>query len=549
MKDWQRSVIYQIYPKSFYSHAGRATGDLLGVVAKLDYLHWLGVDYLWLTPFLHSPQRDNGYDISDYYAIDPSYGSMEDFDLLIAEARKRGIQLMLDIVVSHTSTEHVWFQQARSSLDNDYRDFYIWRDQPNNWESKFGGSAWEYEAGTCQYYLHLFDRTQADLNWDNPRVREEVFAMMRFWRDKGVGGFRLDVINLISKPAEFPEDGTDGRRFYTDGPYVHAYLQEMHREVFAGHALINVGEMSSTTLEHCIRYSNPNSKELSMTFNFHHLKVDYPNLQKWVYGDFDFLELKRILSDWQTGMQSGGGWNALFWCNHDQPRVVSRFGHDGEYREVSAKMLATALHFLQGTPFIFQGEELGMTNPGFAAIEQYRDVETLNIYRLKQEAGECEIQSMAAIMQKSRDNSRTPMQWSAGTNAGFSRAEPWIGVPENAARINVEQQLDDPGSVLHHYRQLIALRRTEELIQHGVYRQLLLGHDRVWVYLREGVGERLLVVNNFFATSCEIDLPVGVIDSSMYQRVLISNYEDCPLRGKQLFLRPYESFVLHLSNQ
>ncbi|WP_411383873.1 alpha,alpha-phosphotrehalase [Pseudomonas sp. L7] len=548
MQDWQHQVIYQIYPKSFHSHGGNATGDLLGVVDKLDYLQWLGVECLWLTPFLRSPQRDNGYDISDYYAIDPSYGSMDDCDLLIREAGKRGIKLMLDIVVNHTSIEHAWFQQARSSLDNPYRDFYIWRDQPNNWESKFGGSAWEYEAQTGQYYLHLFDHTQADLNWDNPKVRAEVYKLMRFWRDKGVGGFRLDVINLISKPADFPEDHSDGRRFYTDGPNVHDYLQEMHREVFEGHDLINVGEMSSTTLEHCVRYSSPASKELSMTFNFHHLKVDYPNLQKWVKADFDFLQLKRILSDWQVGMQAGGGWNALFWCNHDQPRVVSRFGHDGEYRVVSAKMLANALHFLQGTPFIYQGEELGMTNPGFEHIDQYRDVETLNIFRLKRDAGVSQADSMAAIMQKSRDNGRTPMQWTAGAHAGFSSAEPWIGVAANAAQINVEQQLDDPDSVLHHYRALIALRRREPLIQDGVYSLLLDDHPHVWAYLREGQGERLLVLNNFYANPCQIRLPDGLIVDGTEQRVLISNYADCPQRTASIALRPYESFVLHLKD-
>ncbi|WP_448649736.1 alpha,alpha-phosphotrehalase [Pseudomonas fluorescens] len=548
MQNWQHSVIYQIYPKSFHSHTGNATGDLLGIVDKLDYLKWLGVDCLWITPFLRSPQRDNGYDISDYYAIDPSYGTMADCDLLISEAAKRGITLMLDIVVNHTSIEHEWFQQARSSLDNPYRDFYIWRDQPNNWESKFGGSAWEYEAQTGQYFLHLFDHTQADLNWDNPKVRAEVFKLMRFWRDKGVGGFRLDVINLISKPADFPEDNTDGRRFYTDGPNVHEYLQEMHREVFEGHDLINVGEMSSTSLEHCIRYSNPASKELSMTFNFHHLKVDYPNLQKWVKADFDFLQLKQIFSDWQLGMQAGGGWNALFWCNHDQPRVVSRFGDDGEHRVVSAKMLATALHFLQGTPYVYQGEELGMTNPGFNKIEQYRDVETLNIFRLKRDAGEPEASSMAAIMQKSRDNGRTPMQWSREANAGFSSGEPWIGIPANAAQINVESQLDDPDSVLHHYRALIALRRHEPLIQEGVYHPLLQDHLQVWAYLREGQGERLLVLNNFYGTPCEIQLPEGVINAASEQRLLISNYPDCPLRTATLVLRPYESFVLLLKD-
>lgn len=547
MQTWQHSVIYQIYPKSFHSHAGNATGDLLGIVDKLDYLQWLGIDCLWITPFLRSPQRDNGYDISDYYAIDPSYGTMADCDLLISEAAKRGIRLMLDIVVNHTSVEHEWFQQARSSLDNPYRDFYIWRDQPNTWESKFGGSAWEYEAQTGQYYLHLFDHTQADLNWDNPKVRAEVFKMMRFWRDKGVGGFRLDVINLISKPADFPDDHTDGRRFYTDGPNVHDYLHEMHREVFEGHDLINVGEMSSTSLEHCIRYSNPASKELSMTFNFHHLKVDYPNLQKWVKAEFDFLQLKQIFSDWQSGMQAGGGWNALFWCNHDQPRVVSRFGDDGDHRVVSAKMLATALHLLQGTPYVYQGEELGMTNPGFDRIDQYRDVETLNIFRLKRNAGESEASSMAAIMQKSRDNGRTPMQWNSQPNAGFSSGEPWIDIPANAAQINVERQRDDPDSVLHHYRALIALRRREPLIQEGIYRELLQGHPQVWAYLREGRGERLLVVSNFYATPCEIQLPAQVVNAANEQRLLISNYPDCPVRTSKVVLRPYESFVLHLT--
>ena len=547
MHDWQRSVIYQVYPKSFHSHAGNATGDLLGVVDKLDYLQWLGVDYLWLTPFLRSPQRDNGYDISDYYAIDPSYGSMADCDVLIREANARGIKLMLDIVVNHTSIEHEWFQQARSSLDNPYRDFYIWRDQPNNWASKFGGSAWEYEAQTGQYYLHLFDHTQADLNWDNPKVRAEVYALMRFWRDKGVGGFRLDVINLISKPAHFAQDDTDGRRFYTDGPNVHHYLQEMHREVFAGHDLVNVGEMSSTCLEHCVRYSRPESEELSMTFNFHHLKVDYPDMQKWVRADFDFLALKRILSDWQVGMQAGGGWNALFWCNHDQPRAVSRFGHSGEFRVVSAKMLATALHCLQGTPYVFQGEEIGMTNPGFERIEQYRDVETLNIYRIQREAGVAHDDCMAAIRQKSRDNSRTPMQWNHQPHAGFSSVEPWIDLPENATLINVQDQMSDPSSVLHHYRRLIALRREEPLLVRGEYRELLVDHPRVWAYLRQGEGESLLVLNNFYGTACEVELPEHVITQGMTQRLLISNYDAHPPRTRRICLRPYESFAVHLT--
>ena len=460
MQTWQHSVIYQIYPKSFHSHAGNATGDLLGIVDKLDYLKWLGVDCLWITPFLRSPQRDNGYDISDYYAIDPSYGSMADCELLIREAGARGLKLMLDIVVNHTSIEHEWFQQARSSLDNPYRDFYIWRDQPNNWESKFGGSAWEYEAQTGQYYLHLFDHTQADLNWDNPQVRAEVFKMMRFWRDKGVGGFRLDVINLISKPADFPEDNTDGRRFYTDGPNVHEYLQEMHREVFAGHDLVSVGEMSSTSLEHCIRYSRPDSEELSMTFNFHHLKVDYPNMQKWLRADFDFLQLKGILSHWQTGMQAGGGWNALFWCNHDQPRIVSRFGDDSpEHRVNSAKTLATVLHLHKGTPYLYQGEELGLPEVGDIPNDARQDP---SFFRDRENT-------------IGRDGCRVPLPWKAtGTSLGFGDddgALPHLPQPAWFADYSVASQEGKASSHLNLYRSALTMRRhlqtAEEMTWHN----------------------------------------------------------------------------------
>ena len=363
------AVVYQIYPKSFSSHRGQATGDLLGVVVdRLDYLAWLGVDYLWLTPFYCSPQNDNGYDVSDYYRIDPAYGSMEDFGLLAARARARRDRDHAGYRGEPHFHPACLVSAGIAGRDNPFRDFYIWRDQPNNWQSKFGGSAWEYDTDSEQYYLHLFDKTQADLNWDNPRVRQAVFEMMRFWAGKGVAGFRLDVINLISKDPAFSQDDSDGRHFYTDGPRVHEYLQQMHREVFAGRELLTVGEMSSTSLEHCIEYSHPARKELSMTFNFHHLKVDYPQGEKWKLGAPDLVALKRILSDWQSGMHAGGGWNALFWCNHDQPRVVSRFGDDGEYRQVSAKMLATALHGLQGTPYIYQGEEIAMSNPGFSRM-------------------------------------------------------------------------------------------------------------------------------------------------------------------------------------
>ncbi|KIA79451.1 trehalose-6-phosphate hydrolase [Chromobacterium piscinae] len=523
-KDMKQAVVYQIYPKSFCSHRNQATGDLLGVVDRLDYLAWLGVDYLWLTPFYRSPQRDNGYDVSDYYRIDPAYGSMEDFELLLAEAKRRGMGVMLDIVVNHTSTEHAWFQEALKGRDNPYRDFYIWRDAPNNWQSKFGGSAWEKDPASGQYYLHLFDKTQADLNWDNPAVRQAVFEMMRFWRDKGVAGFRLDVINLISKDPAFSEDDSDGRHFYTDGPRVHEYLQEMHREVFAGHDLLTVGEMSSTSLEHCIAYSRPDRRELSMTFNFHHLKVDYPDGQKWRPGQVDFVALKRILSDWQTGMHAGGGWNALFWCNHDQPRALSRFGDDGRWRTESAKMLATALHGLQGTPYIYQGEEIAMANPGFADIGQLRDVESLNAYRQLLEEGLSDGEAMAVIRQRSRDNARTPMQWDDGPYAGFSAVEPWIGVAADAGSVNVATAIGDPNSAVHHYRRLIQLRKRYRVFADGDYRCLTPDHPSLWVYTRRCADEMLLVISHFGADNIHYLPPADAVPEGWELELLLSNY-------------------------
>jgi trehalose-6-phosphate hydrolase len=401
---WKKAVVYQIYPKSFYDTTGNGVGDLLGIIAKLDYLQTLGVDVIWLTPIYESPQRDNGYDISDYYRIHEEYGTMEDFECLLKEAHARGIKVIMDIVVNHTSTEHAWFKEARSSRDNPYRDFYIWRDTPTNWASKFGGNAWEYNEETGQYYLHLFDVTQADLNWENEEVRKKVYEMMTFWFEKGVDGFRLDVINLISKDQRFPDDDGsvapgDGRKFYTDGPRIHEFLHEANQKVFSKYDAMTVGEMSSTTTEHCIRYSNPASKELSMTFNFHHLKVDYANGEKWSIADFDFLKLKNILTVWQTKMHEGGGWNALFWCNHDQPRIVSRYGDDSKFHKESAKMLATTIHMMQGTPYIYQGEEFGMTNPKFTRIEDYRDVESLNMYKIKKAEGIDEEKILAILKQ------------------------------------------------------------------------------------------------------------------------------------------------------
>ncbi|MES1053166.1 alpha,alpha-phosphotrehalase [Bacillus thuringiensis] len=548
MKDWHKSVVYQIYPKSFNSYYNRETGDIKGVTEKLDYLKELGVDYIWLTPIYQSPQNDNGYDVSDYYSIDPSYGTMEEFEELLAEAKVRNIEIMLDIVVNHSSTEHKWFKEAKEDKNSPYRNYYIWRDEKNNWQSKFGGSAWKYDEKTEQYYLHLFDETQADLNWENEKLREEVYDMMRFWLDKGVTGFRLDVINLISKDQCFLNDEgstatSDGRKYYTDGPRVHEYLQEMNRNVFAGKDVITVGEMSSTTIDNCIKYSNPERNELSMTFSFHHLKVDYPNGDKWTKAEFDFIKLKEIMSNWQIEMQKGGGWNALFWCNHDQPRIVSRFGDDGKYRNESAKMLATAMHMLQGTPYIYQGEEIGMTNPKFEYIEQYRDVESLNIYDIKLKEGLSKEEIIGILKQKSRDNSRTPMQWNEEMNSGFTTSTPWISAAENFKEINVEKALEDKESVFYHYKKLIELRKTYDVITEGEYSILDKNDPKIWAYTRTTESEVLLVINNFYGEEITYSVPAHVQLDGMKQEVLLSNYKDASKDIAKLNLRPYESIV------
>ncbi|MHA4261197.1 alpha,alpha-phosphotrehalase [Bacillus cereus] len=548
MKDWHKSVVYQIYPKSFNSYYNKETGDIKGVTEKLDYLKELGVDYIWLTPIYQSPQNDNGYDVSDYYSINPSYGTMEEFEELLAEAKVRNIEIMLDIVVNHSSTEHKWFKEAKEDKNSPYRNYYIWRDEKNNWQSKFGGSAWKYDEKTEQYYLHLFDETQADLNWENEKLREEVYDMMRFWLDKGVTGFRLDVINLISKDQCFLNDEgstatSDGRKYYTDGPRVHEYLQEMNRNVFAGKDVITVGEMSSTTIDNCIKYSNPERNELSMTFSFHHLKVDYPNGDKWTKAEFDFIKLKEIMSSWQIEMQKGGGWNALFWCNHDQPRIVSRFGDDGKYRNESAKMLATAMHMLQGTPYIYQGEEIGMTNPKFESIEQYRDVESLNIYDIKLKEGLSKEEIIGILKQKSRDNSRTPMQWNEEMNSGFTTSTPWISVAENFKEINVEKALEDKESVFYHYKKLIELRKTYDVLTEGEYAILDKNDPKIWAYTRTTESEVLLVINNFYGEEITYSVPAHVQLDGMKQEVLLSNYKDASKDIAKLNLRPYESIV------
>ena len=543
---WQSAVIYQIYPKSFQDSGARGTGDLKGIMARLDYLKTLDVDALWLTPVYVSPQVDNGYDIADYLNIDPAYGTMSDFEALLAAAHARGIRIVMDIVVNHTSTEHAWFKSALGDKNSPYRDYYIWKDPvdggvPNNWQSKFGGSAWELDPATGQYYLHLFAREQADLNWENPAVRAEVKKIIHFWAKKGVDGFRLDVINLISKDQRFPNDDSgDGRRFYTDGPRIHEFLQDVSRDVFAPVSAMTVGEMSSTSLEHCQRYGALDGSELSMVFNFHHLKVDYPNGDKWTKAPFDFLELKRIFNHWQSGMH-GKGWSALFWCNHDQPRIVSRFGDEGEHRVVAAKMLASTLHGLQGTPYIYQGEEIGMTNPGYQRLDDYQDVESRNIFAIKLAEGMNEGEILAILGAKSRDNSRTPMQWSAAANAGFTAGTPWLKPAANYPEINAEAALADTDSVFWHYRDLIRLRKSHPIFTHGDYQELLAGHSQIWAYARRADGQTLLVVSNFYGEPVEFALPAELANGE--GRLLLGNYPDSPARPQSCKLRPYESLI------
>jgi len=554
---WQKAVVYQIYPKSFQDTTGNGVGDIQGIIKRLDYLKELGVDVLWLTPIYASPQKDNGYDISDYYSIHHEYGTMEDFDQLLKEAHQKGLKVIMDIVVNHTSTEHEWFKQAASSKDNPYRDFYIWKDgkedgsEPTNWQSKFGGNAWQYDEKTGQYYLHLFDITQADLNWENEKLRNEVYKMMQFWFEKGVDGFRLDVINLISKNQDFPDDDGsaapgDGRKFYTDGPRVHEFIHEMNQEVFSKYDSMTVGEMSSTTLEHCVKYTKPERNELSMTFNFHHLKVDYPNGEKWEIGEMDFHALKQILSKWQVGMNEGGGWNALFWCNHDQPRIVSRYGNDGEFHKESAKMLATTIHMMQGTPYIYQGEEFGMTDPKFTSIDQYRDVESLNMYNILQANGKSEEEILEILRRKSRDNSRTPVQWNGEKNAGFTDGTPWIETARNYRELNAENALKDKDSIFYHYQKLIQLRKEYNIITDGDYELLAPEDDKIFAYLRSTDKEKLLVVNNFYEEEVTFTLPEHIDWTGLTGTILLSNYPDSDSMRESIKLRAYESIVYYI---
>ncbi len=554
MKDFKKSVVYQIYPKSFNDSNGDGIGDIRGIIQKLDYIKTLGVDYIWLTPMYISPQKDNGYDVADYYNIDPVYGTMEDFEELIKEAEKRNIYIMLDMVFNHTSTEHEWFKKALQG-DEKYKNYYIFKKgkdgmPPTNWISKFGGNAWEYVESLDEYYLHLFDVTQADLNWDNEEVRKDIYKVVNFWLEKGVKGFRLDVINLISKSEKFEDDNIgDGRRFYTDGPKIHQYLKELNQNTFGKYEnIITVGEMSSTTMENCIKYSGKDENELSMVFNFHHLKVDYKDGEKWSLMDFDFKMLKDLFSSWQRGIIDGDGWNALFWCNHDQPRINSRLGDVEIYLKESSKMLATAIHMMNGTPYIYQGEEMGMTNPEFESIEDYKDVESINYFNILKEEGMDEENILKILRSKSRDNSRTPIQWDSSENAGFTTGTPWINISKRYKEINSEENLKDKDSVFYHYKKLIEIRKAEDIIAYGDYRILDEENDKIYAYLRSYNGENIVVVNNFYCENGSINLSKEIELEGKKVEILISNYKDSSLDLSNISLRPYESVVYKITN-
>lgn len=543
MSGFRNSTVYQIYIKSFCDSNGDGIGDINGIRQKLDYLQDLGVDYLWITPFFRSPMNDNGYDIADYLAINPMFGTMEDVDALIKEAKEHNIQLMFDMVFNHTSTSHEWFQKALTG-DPKYMDYYIFRDPvdghaPTNWVSKFGGNAWEYVPSLGKYYLHLFDVSQADLNWENPEVREELKNVIRFWKAKGVSGFRFDVVNLISKPDVLEDDFQgDGRRFYTDGPRIHQYLKALVGDTGIADYM-TVGEMSSTSLDNCLRYANPDEKELKMVFSFHHLKVDYKDGQKWALMDPDFNELRRLFIKWQEGMQDGSAWNAVFWCNHDQPRAVSRFGDDKKYWKESAKMLGALIHLMRGTPYIYEGEELGITNPGYTDISQYQDVESTNYYRiLMEEEGKTREEALEIIGARSRDNGRTPMQWDGSENAGFTTGTPWLGIPDNHTYINVEDEAKDPDSVLAFYKKLVALRKENEIIADGQIRFTDAGNDNIISYVRTLNGQTLSVFCNLRGT----DQSLGEAFTAPGGKILISNYESAGA-GDEIkidTLRPFE---------
>ena len=505
------------------------------------------MDYLWLTPFFLSPQNDNGYDIEDYCRIDPLFGTMEDLDRLISEAKDRDMRLMLDMVFNHTSTRHEWFLRALAG-EKKYQDYYFFQDgtagsPPTNWQSKFGGNAWEYVKELGKYYLHLYDVTQADLNWENRDVREEIKNVIRFWKEKGIRGFRFDVINLVSKPTVFEDDEEgDGRRFYTDGPRIHELLREIVEDTgLDGEDVVTVGEMSSTTIDHCIRYTNPEEKQLKMCFNFHHLKVDYKDGDKWSLMPYDFGRLKKIFHTWQEGIAGGNGWNAVFWCNHDQPRAVSRFGDDGIYRKQSAKMLATVIHGMRGTPFIYQGEEIGMTNACFTDISQYRDVESLNYFDILKEQGQKEEDIYRILKERSRDNARTPMQWDGEENGGFTSGTPWLTVNKNCREINVKESLADPDSIFSYYQKLVELRKQYHIISDGSYEPVFVDNQGIMSYKRSLGEEKLLVLANFTGQEQTVKQKEVLDDWD----VLLSNYDNVKIHEDSVMLSPFGAVMLY----
>ena len=554
---WKESVVYQVYPRSFKDSNGDGVGDIKGITEKLDHLSDLGIDVIWLSPVYQSPNDDNGYDISNYRVIMDEFGTMADFDEMLEEAHKRNIKIMMDLVVNHTSDEHAWFAESRSSKDSLYRDYYIWRpgkdgQPPNNWGSFFGGSAWEYDAETEEYYLHLFSKKQPDLNWEHPELRNEVYDMMNYWLDKGVNGFRMDVVNFISKDqglldGEVNETGYgDGGPHFINGPRIHEFLHEMNQEVLQGHDTITVGEMPNVGIEEAKLYTGFEREELNMVFHFEHVDVGNGHLGKWTPQPWKLTDLKRIFTKWQEGLEENG-WNSLYWSNHDQPRAISRFGNDSEeYRVISGKMLATCLHMLKGTPYIFQGEEIGMTNIKFEDINDYRDIESLNTYRdytngkiLTHE------EVMKAIHERGRDNARTPVQWSADEHGGFTTGEPWIAVNPNYKEINAEAVIQDKDSIYHYYKQLIQLRKNNPVIVYGKYNVLLEDNEQIYAFTRVLGEETLLVICNFSSEQPVFELPKGILRAK--QEVVISNYEVDPAEDISSFpLRPYEARVYKL---
>ncbi|SDH18010.1 oligo-1,6-glucosidase [Alteribacillus persepolensis] len=555
---WKESVVYQIYPRSFNDSNHDGIGDIRGIIEKLDYIKKLGIDVIWLSPVYDSPNDDNGYDIRHYRQIMSEFGTMEDFDELLDETHARGMKLVMDLVVNHTSDEHPWFVESRASTHNDKRDYYIWKkgengSEPNNWASNFGGSAWQFDEGTGEYYLHLFSKKQPDLNWENPKLREEVYDMMRWWLNKGVDGFRMDVINFISKDQRFLDSDAkpghvyaSGSSYFRNGPRIHEFLQEMHKEVLSGYDVMTVGEMPGVDVEQAKLYTGEDRNELHMVFHFEHMGLGNGPGGKWDNQPWKLTELKQIMTKWQKGLESVG-WNSLYWNNHDQPRAVTRFGDDADYREQSAKMLATCLHMMKGTPYIYQGEEIGMTNVSFPSITDYKDIETWNWYQeQKEKFGRDHSSFMASIYDRSRDNARTPMQWSDSANAGFTDAKPWIGVNPNYKNINVKQSLENPDSVFYYYQKLIQLRKREQTIVYGDYELLLEDDEEVFAYTRTLKGETLLIVCNFTGKYITREFPSF---SNKPKTLLITNNDERTDMDAldRVRLLPYEALVYKFS--